>query len=384
VIFVVFQTGSRANGGVESITQVIEQASHIRSIVVTQLETPINRRWRAAGAEVLVWPLAYAMSSSFWRSGLRAKIRRLLSMLRLNWRMARLVRATGCAVVHCNDIFGLWHTAPGARVGGARIIHNIRDIKGEDERFGWHWRAALWLSHRTLVLSQEMRDALVRRLALPSGSGIDYVYSIVDLEEMQPAKQACRALQRARLGIADDEYAIGYVAGFNPKKAQLDFIERAGPQLRAALPRGRVYFIGDFEPERDGYARACLEAARHQGLEETVRFVGFSAGVADWYQALDLVVLASRNEGLARCMIESLACGTPVVSFDVCSAHEILHAHDCGVVVPQGDYMQLVEQIAALATATERRRVLGQNGARAARMLFEPARVVQAYEALYR
>src|SRR5262249_36018612 len=135
-----------------------------------------------------------------------------------------------------------------------------------------------------------------------------------------------------------DCFAIGVVAAFEPRKAQLDFLKEAAPRLRKLLPQSRVFFVGDFAPETNDYARRCLAETEEAGLGEAVTFAGYQSEVNQWYRALDLVVVASRNEGLARCMIESLACGTPVVSFDVCSAREILEEGECGAVVPGGDY----------------------------------------------
>jgi glycosyltransferase involved in cell wall biosynthesis len=105
--------------------------------------------------------------------------------------------------------------------------------------------------------------------------------------------------------------------------------------------------------------------------------------IYEWYQALDLTIVASVREGLARSMIESLACGTPVVSFDVCSAREILEGYRCGFVVPKGEYSALLEQIRYLIEHPELRQAFGEAGARAAVELFDPVYVVQKYEDLY-
>ena len=55
IAFGIYQTGSRANGGVESITQIIESLGRGHSIVIfTNLESPTCGRWRAVGARVVV------------------------------------------------------------------------------------------------------------------------------------------------------------------------------------------------------------------------------------------------------------------------------------------------------------------------------------------
>jgi len=114
VIFVVTQNGPGANGGVESITQVITRLRDVLPIVVTQSETDFNTRWRDAGADVRVWPMG---SLSF------------AALLRNNLRLFRLVRAERCGVVHCNDIYALWQTGFGARLAKAAVAFNIRNVK---------------------------------------------------------------------------------------------------------------------------------------------------------------------------------------------------------------------------------------------------------------
>jgi glycosyltransferase involved in cell wall biosynthesis len=374
VVFVIAQSGNLSNGGVESITQVLEGLRRVEPVVVTQLETPVNGRWVKRGAKVLLWPM---------------KALRPWSLLRANLRMFRLLRSTGARVVHCNDIFALWHTGFGARLGGARVLFNVRNIKPVGARYGWRWRVAKVLSHRQLVLSREMQSRLALRLGINDAStrerqaGIEYIYSAVDTRRLYPFEGAARMRLRKRLKIDAGCFAIGYVGTFEPRKGQLDFIREAGPRLKERLPRAKVYFIGDFNTDENEYARECLQAVRDLKLEETFAFMGHRREVADWYRATDLSVVASRNEGLARCMIESLACATPVVSFDVCSAREILEERGCGLVVPEGDYEALVKQVTTLAHQEDALKQLGGAGARVARELFDPQEVVRRYEHLY-
>jgi glycosyltransferase involved in cell wall biosynthesis len=230
-----------------------------------------------------------------------------------------------------------------------------------------------------------MQTELQRRLGVANDDreGIDYIYSAVDLTRFSPVDDSRRIELRQRLGIPADSFAIGCVAPFDQRKAQLDFIRQAGPHVKNLMPQARIYFIGDFVPAQNDYARRCAEAAESIGLADRISFVGFSTDINNWYRALDVTVIASRNEGLARCMIESLACGTPVVSFEVCSAREILEQLDRGLVVPQGDYPALVRAIGRLAAEDETRRKLGKTSVDAARRLFDPRRAVARYEQLY-
>src|SRR5262249_21282315 len=55
IIFVIFQSGLHANGGVESISHIVHHLRGFRPIIVTQSETRMTKRWRDAGWEVHVW-----------------------------------------------------------------------------------------------------------------------------------------------------------------------------------------------------------------------------------------------------------------------------------------------------------------------------------------
>lgn len=372
VAFVVTQSGARANGGVESITQVVERLRGVRPVVVTQSETAFNRRWRDAGACVRVWPMPSLG---------------LASLIKNNLRAFRLVRKEGCRVVHCNDIHALWQTAFGARAAGASVVFNVRNVKPEGSAYGRRWQLARRVSTRQLALSEEMCEALARRLRIEESSSararLEHIYSAVDARKFSPIDAGHRAALREKLGVEPDCFAVGVVAAFEQRKGQLEFIRESVPGLARLSPRARVYFVGDFDVETDAYARRCLEEVRNTGVEASVSFVGYTDTVAEWYRALDAVAVPSRNEGLARCMIESLACGTPVVSFDVCSAREILEGRDCGVVVASGNHEAMAEALASLASDADARARLGARGAVVARELFDPAEVVRAYERLY-
>ncbi len=385
VIFVIFQTGNRANGGVESITQVIENLENIKPIIITQLETPFNQRWEKAGAEVKVWPIPYSIGDSLLQGNYLSKWQRFKSLLLTNYQMFKLVKTSKYRVIHCNDPSAFWHTILGAKMAQASVIFNIRDVKPLNENYGFKWKIAFKISDRQLVLSREMGETLAKRLSI-SPKNIDkisYIYSIVDLKKMTPVNQEKRLEIRQKLKIDSDKFAIGYIATFSPKKAQLDFIEKAGKNLKKSLPQAKIYFLGDFEPNNNKYAHSCQQATQKLNLENSISFIGYTNQISHWYQALDVIIVPTKNEGLARCSIESIACGTPVISFNVCSAKEILEENQCGIVVEMNDYQALVAKITMLASNRELSLMLGNNGAQIAKKLFEASKIVQEYKKIY-
>jgi glycosyltransferase involved in cell wall biosynthesis len=272
---------------------------------------------------------------------------------------------------------------------GTPIVLNLRDTKGAHEADNSaSYRRRFRLIDALLVLSEEMAH-FYRQMAARARFQIDRIrwksiYSIVDFNRMKRLEPMDRSRLRVSLGMPAERLALGVVAAFNNKKNQLEFIEKACDLICRRLPQAHIYFVGDFRPDSDPYARQCQQAIDSLAVRAQITTTGFCPQVEKWYQSLDLIIIPTRKEGLARCMIEGLACGTPIVSFDVCSAKEILTRHDCGVVVSQGNYADLVDATVRLAENPGEWKRLGDNGFAIARRLFHREEVIRQYKLLYR
>jgi glycosyltransferase involved in cell wall biosynthesis len=388
VLFVAFQAGPLANGGLQSLTEILARLRRVRPILVTQIESAVTERWRALGFEVHVWASPWPRSlAQRGASRTRRVAQDLAALITGNLRLTRLLRRRGVRVVHCNDGWASLIATVSARAAGARVVLNIRDtLLGSTRR----WTLMRALADQVIVLSNEMSECLERVLAPPrwapewARTPISPIYSIVDATRMRPAPPGQRDELRRELGIrAAEEVAVGVIGALVPKKQQLELIRYLNSHPEQLPDTVQLYFVGDFTPDTDEYCLACEQAAQAGPLRARIHFVGYQAEVVRWYQALDVTVMVSQFEGLARAMIECIACGTPVVAFDFCSAREILEQYQCGCVAPAGDFAQLLARLGELARDAGLRSRLGQRGPALARQLFAPERVVASYEDVY-
>jgi len=390
VLFVAWQSKSLANGGIQSLTEILRGLSgRIDRVVIALSDGPATERWRALGCEVHVWEAERAGSLRGAALAL-SRAKRLPRVLLENLRLARFVRDRGVDVVHCNDITAFWFAAIGARMAGARVLLNVRDMFPPETAYGPRWRSAHLFADHIVGLSAEMRDEVITRMALPSviegktrQATVGYIYSAVDLERMRPATPDERAAARVALGLPADRPVVSNVGAFCEKKNQLGFIEHVVPRLVAELPGVVVFFAGDFEPSTSAYAARCLARAEALGVASSCVFHGFVKDASVVYRASDLTALSSRYEGLPRCMIESLACGVPVVSFDVTSVREFLEARDTGVAIKWGDYEGMADAIIRLARDPDEVARLSARAREVAVVEFDRERAVARYEALY-
>jgi glycosyltransferase involved in cell wall biosynthesis len=96
----------------------------------------------------------------------------------------------------------------------------------------------------------------------------------------------------------------------------------------AGLPATTLLIIGR------GPERSALEVLAHKaGVADRVRFLRPvpQDELRDIYCAADALVLASSSEGWPNVLLESMACGTPVIASDIPGAREIVGSCEAGV-----------------------------------------------------
>ena len=88
---------------------------------------------------------------------------------------------------------------------------------------------------------------------------------------------------------------------------------------------------------------------REGGLERHVLLAGERTHdeIPRWLAAADLFCLATRSEGWANVLLESLACGRPVVTTRVGGNAEIITGEHLGTLVPHGDDQALAQAVLA-------------------------------------
>lgn len=98
-----------------------------------------------------------------------------------------------------------------------------------------------------------------------------------------------------------------HVGRFDPQKRH-DILLEAYRRANLSVPLV-LLGKGDSEPE---IRKKVIEL----GLSDKVIFAGFSANPYPWMRRAKFLCLSSEYEGLPTVLIESLICGTPIVSFD--------------------------------------------------------------------
>ncbi|MDP3637051.1 MAG: glycosyltransferase family 4 protein [Azonexus sp.] len=98
-------------------------------------------------------------------------------------------------------------------------------------------------------------------------------------------------------------------------------------EMMAQFPEAKLAIVGA------GPMRSELQAlAASRGVAEQVIFAGQQANdtLKNWFSAADALLLASSREGWANVLLESMACGTPVVATRVNGTPEVVASLEAG------------------------------------------------------
>jgi len=101
----------------------------------------------------------------------------------------------------------------------------------------------------------------------------------------------------------------------------------------------------DFYVAGDGERRFELEQFVKENNVSNIRLLGNRSDVEALFSAADVSVLTSKTEGISNSILESMACGTPVIATSKGGTDEIIEKDKSGYITAFKDYKSLAEKI---------------------------------------
>ena len=187
-----------------------------------------------------------------------------------------------------------------------------------------------------ITVCQALKDRLIE-LGAPA-SKITTLRNGVDLEKFHVKD---RGALRSQLGVSGLVLAsVGLL------------IERKGHHLiieaLKQVPDATLLLAGS-GPDR----QKLEDLAAGLGVKDRVRFLGSvdQKTLCDIYNCADISILASSREGWANVLLESMACGTPVLGSAVWGTPEVIAAPEAGLLLKNRDAQNIVAGISQLRSA---------------------------------
>ena len=222
---------------------------------------------------------------------------------------------------------------------------NYRNFEEGDANFIKNLFAKFWM--RSLVSHLKQLDKFIvlteeDKASWTELSNVEVIPDPLafDVAEVSPLK--------AKRVIAVGRYV--YQKGFDLLLQAWAKIEKQFPDWELA-----IYGMGDRSPYEN--------LAKQLGVDmNRCHLNGSTQNIRKEYLESSLFVFSSRFEGFGMVLIEAMACGLPVVSFDCpCGPKDIVSHDEDGLLVPSGDIDKLANAMSQLMDSYELRHQMAKN-----------------------
>jgi glycosyltransferase involved in cell wall biosynthesis len=247
-------------------------------------------------------------------------------------------------ITHCHELESL------IRLTGPV---NFEIVKGRTSRF--------------IAVSDAVRRNLVENHLIADNKitvqhGFIPIANISDVEITAKRNDVRRLLELPR-----DAFIVGASGTLNWRKAPELFVQIARA-VKQRLPGSPIYFVwigGDSEVSPEVF-RLHYDAQRLE-VDDRVTFVEHTSTTLDYFAAIDVFAMVSREDPYPLVCLEAASVGKPIICFADAGGMPEFVEEDCGYVVPYLDLDGFAGKIIEMYSNPEKTRQLGENANRKVR-----------------
>ncbi len=236
-------------------------------------------------------------------------------------------------------------------------------------------RALARRTDRIIVVSPRLKAAILAK-GIGCSATVEVVPLGLELERFGRTRPPGVHL-RAALGIPADVPLLGSVGRLVPVKDHGTLIDALRLLRLVGLP-AHLLVAGD------GELRPALEqGAASLGLSACIHFLGWRDDLEAIFDAVNVVVCSSQNEGTPVALIEAMAAGVPVLSTDVGGVADLIAPGKTGWLVSPGDPPAMAAAVRAILESPARSGQVAAAGRAAALARHGVEGLFKRMEALY-
>ncbi|WP_420236314.1 glycosyltransferase family 4 protein [Telmatobacter bradus] len=174
----------------------------------------------------------------------------------------------------------------------------------------------------------------------------------VDMERYAPGESQLRR----QLGFGAGQPVIGFVGRLTCDKGVPELIAAFDLILRRE-PQAWLLLVGWFDESEDALP---LPLRKKILTHPRILLTGMVTSAAEYYRAMDMLVLPTWREGFPNVVLEASATGIPVVTTVSTGSRDSVVPEVTGLLIPPGYPVAICEAVLTLLKDPERRRAMGQ------------------------
>jgi glycosyltransferase involved in cell wall biosynthesis len=299
-------------------------------------------------------------------------------------KISRFVSGENINIVHTHTPRTIWETWRALRIVSHKKKHPYHlatkhlITHPHDRKWGLAYtlfdRLTFYMPDHLVTVSKTMAKEVLsqpgistnRVTAIPNGIPVDHFY--------QPQ---FREGFRQQSGLTPDMVVIGYT-GRIAKVKRLDILIEAFAEANKMYPGSRLLLAGEGAQRSELETQVC-----RLGLENKVRWLGFTSNIPSFLAGLDIYMQTSINEGLSLSILEAMAAEKSVIATRVGSAEEIIQDGKTGILIPPGSTTAASQSLLSLLDNPEKRSQLAKSAKEYVSTEYGIQHMVDGYERIY-
>jgi glycosyltransferase involved in cell wall biosynthesis len=218
------------------------------------------------------------------------------------------------------------------------------------------------LATRFVAVSDSVRKTLVQKFAVRANA-VDLVHGFVPSPNLLVSQRESRRSEiRRSLNWPADAFVVGACGDLGWRKGTDVFLRIANEMLKPDED-DRIRFLWVGGRASSDEALRFEHDVRSFGLEERCRHIPTTAEVLDYYYAMDVFALTSREDPFPLVMLEAGTCSLPIVCFAGSGGGPEFVGDDAGLTASYLDTRTFIDCLHKLRESPELRAKLGMAAA---------------------
>lgn len=261
--------------------------------------------------------------------------------------LVAFVKKEGIDYIHCNTpVGGLLGRLAGQKCKVKKVIYQAHGFHFYDgaPKKNWliYYPIEKWLAGKTDAIITINKEDFERAkfFKLKNDGKVYYVPGVgMDLSQYDLPENT-RECKRSELGLKDSDIALISMGDLINRKNYPVAIEAVA---KCQNPNLHYYICGK-GPEEE----RLKKLAEEMGIREQVHFLGFRSDIKELLKAADIFLFTSKQEGLARSLMEAMASGLPCVASRIRGNTDLVKSGFNGVLCSTKDSHEFSDAICNL------------------------------------
>ncbi|MBW4455438.1 MAG: glycosyltransferase family 4 protein [Nostoc indistinguendum CM1-VF10] len=274
-------------------------------------------------------------------NGFRIERKKIIDSLYKFFIDIRKIKTLKDSVVYSNQYHNSFFAYTLAVSKNIPFVCHLRLPPPEIKKLGFQWGIGMHGAKHLIAVSSQTKIDWIKQGF--KENKIDVVYNGINIEKFQPSVHV--PITKKELGISDDVEIVSYIGRLDKEKG-LETLIRGFSLFLKTHKSAKLLIAGKPLCHTEEYKKSLEHLVSELDIANSVKFLSHLTNPVPLYQISDVTVLTSlHSEPFGRTIIESMACGTPVVASRTGGIPEILTGEFQALLCEPGNVQDLADTL---------------------------------------